>query len=119
MPTRRFEGRNLEAALARASAEVGTDARVVSAERVRSGGLGGFFTRERVEIEVELDDDDVVIAEVVEPATSLLDLAERVSSAETREAEARAGAGGSPAGASPGASGGAAGGTSAGTTAGT
>ncbi len=97
MPTRRFEGRNLEAALARASTEVGSEARVVSAERVRSGGLGGFFARERVEIEVELEgDDSVVTGELVgheasglgastaiagQPA-SLLDLADRISSAE-------------------------------------
>jgi hypothetical protein len=114
LPTQRFDGRNLEAALARASAEVGSDARVVSAERVRSGGLGGFFTRERVEIEVELDDDDVVVAEVVEPPTSLLDLADRVSSAETLEAEARAGTAGARADATGGATAGTAGATTAG-----
>ena len=53
MPTQRFEGRNLEDALARACADVGREARVVGAERVRSGGIGGFFARERVEIEVD------------------------------------------------------------------
>jgi hypothetical protein len=57
LSTRRFEGPDLDTVLARARAEVGSGARVLSAERVRSGGLGGFFARERVEIEVEVDDD--------------------------------------------------------------
>jgi len=80
LPTRRFEGRNLEDALARACTEVGSEARVVAAERVRSGGIGGFFARERVEIEVELE--DAAVAPQPDAPASLLDIADRISSEE-------------------------------------
>lgn len=35
--------------------EVGPAARIVGANRVRKGGLGGFFAREHIEVEVEVD----------------------------------------------------------------
>jgi hypothetical protein len=89
LPTRRFEGRSLEDALARASSEVGSEARVVGAERVRSGGLGGFFAREKVEIEVEVD--DAVAPERADVPATLLDLADRISSEERREVDATIG----------------------------
>ena len=98
MSTQRFDGRDLDAALARARAKVGAGARVVSAERIRSGGLGGFFARERVEIEVELADEawpppsseDTTIPPDDEPtppgaAASLLDLVDIVSDADRFE----------------------------------
>src|SRR3954454_15164149 len=34
--------------------ELGPTARIVRAERIRSGGLGGFFARERYEITVDV-----------------------------------------------------------------
>ena len=54
--TRRFEGRDLDAVLARVHAEVGDTGTIVRAERVRRGGLAGFFSRETFEVEVEMDD---------------------------------------------------------------
>ncbi len=79
-------------------AKVGAGARVVSAERIRSGGLGGFFARERVEIEVELGDEtwpppssaDTPVPPDDEPtppgaAASLLDLVDIVSDADRFE----------------------------------
>jgi hypothetical protein len=89
LPTRRFEGRSLEDALARASSEVGSEARVVGAERVRSGGIGGFFAREKVEIEVEVD--EAAGPERADAPATLLDLADRISSEERREADATIG----------------------------
>jgi hypothetical protein len=57
VPTRLLlEGDDLEALLARVRGEHGPDARIVSAERVRSGGIGGFFAKERYEITVEVAD---------------------------------------------------------------
>jgi len=98
LSTQRFDGRDLDGALARARAKVGPGARVVSAERIRSGGLGGFFARERVEIEVEIDDDawpppapeDASGPPDDDPtppgvAASLLDLVDIVSEAERFE----------------------------------
>jgi hypothetical protein len=98
LSTQRFDGRDLDAALARARAKVGAGARVVSAERIRSGGLGGFFARERVEIEVELADEawpppsseDAPMPPDDEPtppgaAASLLDLVDIVSDADRFE----------------------------------
>ena len=71
--------------LARARAEVGSGARVLSAERVRSGGLGGFFAKERVEIEVELGTEPappVIEDDPIPTPNSLLDLVDMVSRAE-------------------------------------
>lgn len=42
--------------LARIQAEVGPAAKVISADKVRRGGVGGFFTKETYEILVELPD---------------------------------------------------------------
>lgn len=47
------EADTIEDALARISAELGPDARILGAERVRRGGIGGFFARELVEVHVE------------------------------------------------------------------
>ena len=67
-----FDGATLEEALARVTAEVGHDARITQAEKIRTGGVAGFFARERFEVTVELDDDH---APHTEPAPrSLLDL---------------------------------------------
>ncbi|MBT8224173.1 MAG: hypothetical protein HKP61_14740, partial [Dactylosporangium sp.] len=59
MPTRLLlEGNNLEALLARVRDEHGSDAQIVSAERVRTGGIGGFFARERFELTIEVSEAD-------------------------------------------------------------
>lgn len=82
----RFEGPELESLLEQVRDELGADARIVEANRVRKGGIGGFFAREEFEVVVEGHGDDAVtvIREVRdEPATpapaSLLDLADAVS----------------------------------------
>ncbi len=51
-----LEGADIEQLLARVRAEHGPDARIVHADRVRVGGVGGFFAKERFEVAVELDD---------------------------------------------------------------
>ena len=48
-----FEGPVLEDLLERVRAEVGPDARIVAANRVRKGGVGGFFAKEAFEVLVE------------------------------------------------------------------
>jgi hypothetical protein len=52
----RFEGQTLEAALHEVIMTVGSEARIVKADTVRSGGIGGFFSREFVEVWVEVDE---------------------------------------------------------------
>jgi hypothetical protein len=59
---RRFDGPVLEDLLDRVRAEAGAGAQIVAANRVRKGGLGGFFAREYYEVIVDVPDeaDDVV-----------------------------------------------------------
>ncbi len=52
-----FEGPVLEDLLERVREEVGPDARIVAANRVRRGGVGGFFAREAFEVLVEPPED--------------------------------------------------------------
>lgn len=47
---RRFEGPVLEDLLRQVQVELGDGARIVSASRVRTGGLAGFFSKERFEV---------------------------------------------------------------------
>lgn len=51
----RFEGSELEALLTQVRTEIGDDARIVAANRVRKGGVGGFFAKEVYEVVVETD----------------------------------------------------------------
>ena len=94
MPTRRFEGPDLETTIARARTELGTRIRVVSAERVRGGGLGGFVAREKVEVEVEFGDDSRVAPREAprgaphDGPADLLEIADVVSKAEQAVATA-------------------------------
>jgi hypothetical protein len=50
----RFEGPVLEDLLDRVRAEAGPGAQIVAANRVRKGGLGGFFAREFFEVVVDI-----------------------------------------------------------------
>lgn len=85
-----FDGDTLEAALARVAEVCGPRARITQAEKVRTGGLAGFFARERYEVLVEVGEPDPASATIpagpsvapsVEPM-SLLELAEQVSDRE-------------------------------------
>ena len=98
MPTQQFEGPTLEAALTKVRAELGPDARITGAEKVRSGGLGGFFAKERVEVTVQVPDAPTVAAAPTAAAApsapvsteakrvstpmSILDLADSISDVE-------------------------------------
>lgn len=74
MPLRRFEAATLEEALDEARREVGPTATLVEANRVRRGGVGGFFAKECVEVAVEVADDA--------PGRGLMDLVEAASDEE-------------------------------------
>jgi hypothetical protein len=51
-----LEGLNLEELKIKIRDEFGPDARIVHADRVRSGGIGGFFAREHYELTVDVPD---------------------------------------------------------------
>ena len=52
-----LEGTDIRALLQQVRDEYGPDARIVHAERIRSGGVGGFFAKQRFEVAVEVDGD--------------------------------------------------------------
>ena len=54
--TRKYEGQDLGELLERVRAEHGGDARIVGANRCRSGGIAGFFAVESFEVIVEVSD---------------------------------------------------------------
>lgn len=87
MPTQfQLEGPDLEGLLTRVRAEHGAGARIVQAEKVRTGGVGGFFAKQHFEIVVELDAIAAAAPAPVARVTSLLDLADEVSDAERASA---------------------------------
>lgn len=53
---RRFEADTLAEVLAKVQEEVGPDAKIASAQKVRSGGAFGFFQKERFEVLVDIPD---------------------------------------------------------------
>jgi hypothetical protein len=88
-----FEGPRIDTLLARVRDEHGAEARIVSADKVRSGGFGGFFTRERfvitVLVEPSLAEVPTVPAEIersVDAPGTLLELAEAMDAAEAADA---------------------------------
>jgi hypothetical protein len=87
VPTQlQLEGPDLESLLARVKSELGPTARIVRAEKVRTGGIAGFFATQRFEISVEIGEEPV---EPVDAPLSLLDLADKVSSNEHLELSLR------------------------------
>ena len=88
----RYEGPDLEILLDQVRSELGAGITIVSANKLRSGGLGGFFARERFEVIVEHDGLAIPPADVaadptrsVRPrdiAPSLMDLVDQVSAEE-------------------------------------
>ncbi|MFC7479742.1 hypothetical protein ACFQX7_06510 [Luedemannella flava] len=51
-----LEGPAIEPLLEQVRSEYGAAARIVSAEKVRTGGLGGFFAKQRYEVAIEVEE---------------------------------------------------------------
>jgi hypothetical protein len=87
----RFEGAELDDVLARVRTEVGPDARIIGANKIRKGGIGGFFAKEGYEVVVDLPEGAQASRRAPRPrpavadATSVLDLADEVSSQEREQ----------------------------------
>jgi hypothetical protein len=64
----RCEGSNLESVLEEVRARFGETVTIVEANRLRKGGVGGFFARERFEVVVDTDDDADALASTALPA---------------------------------------------------
>jgi len=101
LPTlRTYEAATVEEALAKVRQDLGAEARIVNAEKIRTGGIAGFFTRERYELKVEVPTGEPEPRDGVERAarnaseaataasvhqariTSILDLVDKVSEEE-------------------------------------
>lgn len=80
-----LDGPDLAALVARVRREHGPGARVVQAERVRSGGVGGFFAKEYFEVLVDVPEIGDVPVERAAPA-SLEDLLDAADAEEARAA---------------------------------
>jgi hypothetical protein len=91
-----FEGDELEAVLAKVRLEAGANARVLEAKKVRDGGIGGFFAKERFVLIVEVVDEAPAAARprpagldldapLTAPPSSILELADLMDEAEARE----------------------------------
>lgn len=88
----RYEGADLEALLEQVRTELGSDTKIVSANKIRSGGVAGFFAKERFEVIVEHDAIVMPAADLVNDlsvsvrprdiAPSLMDLVDQVSADE-------------------------------------
>lgn len=88
---RRFEANTLAAVLAKVQKEVGVDATISSAQRIRSGGFMGFFQREK--FVVEIDENAKAFsppapAPQSEAPLSLADIVELANSADINEVHA-------------------------------
>ncbi|MBU2663108.1 hypothetical protein KOI35_06255 [Actinoplanes bogorensis] len=74
MPTRvLLEGPAIEPLLAQVRDEYGSRVRIISADKVRSGGVGGFFAKQHYELSVEVPD----------PNEDRSDMAQRTKTADT------------------------------------
>lgn len=95
-----FEGDGLESVLARVKSEIGPNARVLEAKKIRDGGLGGFFSKERFLLTVEVPDapakpkrapkpkPEPDLTPEIAPPSSILELADLMNDAEAREVAA-------------------------------
>ncbi|WP_412744411.1 hypothetical protein [Krasilnikovia sp. MM14-A1004] len=97
-----LEGPAIEPLLAQVREEYGSGVRIISADKVRSGGFGGFFAKQHYELAVEVPDpEDRPSAEPFRraPATTIADeprgLEQLLERAESRD---RITSGGAPAG---------------------
>jgi hypothetical protein len=78
VPTRvLLEGPAIEPLLSQVRREYGSAVRIISADKVRSGGFGGFFAKQHYELSVEVPDMDEEPPAFEEPAQTLDQMLER------------------------------------------
>ena len=95
MPTRvLLEGPAIEPLLAQVRDEYGSGVRIISADKVRSGGVGGFFAKQHYELSVEVPDpnedrNDMAKRTVTDNGHTLERLLERAESQDRMDEPAR------------------------------
>lgn len=81
-----LEGPDLQTLLEQIRREYGTGARIVQAEKVRRGGVGGFFAHERFHIQVEVSElrgtGSLAQGRGSNPVRSVMDLVDRLNQEE-------------------------------------
>jgi hypothetical protein len=89
-----LEGRDLATLLAQVNSEHGPDAKIVSAERVRTGGFAGLFSHEKFELTVEVPDSPAFLPQApkspappISAAATVAQLAEMNDAADFTPAE--------------------------------
>ncbi|MFI5895264.1 hypothetical protein ACIA5D_34705 [Actinoplanes sp. NPDC051513] len=90
-----LEGPAIEPLLAQVRDEYGSGVRIISADKVRSGGVGGFFAKQHYELSVEVPDpnedrNDMAKRTMSENAHTLERLLERAESQDRMDEPARA-----------------------------
>lgn len=85
-----LEGPDIDELLTRVRSTHGSGARIVSADKVRSGGVAGFFARERYAVEVEVEPE-------LTPGPPVIDLAAAVDAADAGDTAQTSAATGDPA----------------------
>ena len=83
-----LEGPDLKGVLREVEANYGRDFHVIQAEQVRSGGVGGFFTKQHYEVTVEINDPEVVANITAQPQTAGMSLNELATRSQNDQAAA-------------------------------
>jgi len=83
-----LEGPDLKGVLREVEANYGRDFHVIQAEQVRSGGVGGFFTKQHYEVTVEINVPQVVAKITAQPQTAGMSLNELATRSQNDQAAA-------------------------------
>ncbi len=85
-----LEGPDLKGILREVEANYGRDFHVIQAEQVRSGGVGGFFTKQHYEVTVEIDNPRVAANISAQPQTAGMSLSDLATRSQNDQAAASA-----------------------------
>ena len=85
-----LEGPDLKGILREVEANYGRDFHVIQAEQVRSGGVGGFFTKQHYEVTVEISNPRVAAGISAQPQTPGMPLSDLATRSQNDQAAASA-----------------------------
>ncbi len=85
-----LEGPDLRGILREIESNYGRDFRVIQAEQVRSGGLGGFFAKQHYEVTIEIVDPRLAAGIAAQPVTAGMSLGEISTRSQNDQAAASA-----------------------------
>ncbi len=83
-----LEGPDLKGILRQVETNYGRDFQVIQAEQVRSGGMGGFFTKQHYEVTIEISDPLVAADTAAQPPTAGMSLPELSTRSQNDQAAA-------------------------------